>query len=59
MSNAVEIHGPGHFDNSGRKKYAVTVGGELLHSEDGWGHKRLRTFPTKAGAEKAAAEVRA
>ena len=53
MTTAAAVH-YGHFDNTGTKKYAIEVDGALLTSEDGWGHDRLRTFRTKAGAEKVA-----
>jgi len=44
----------GRFFNTMAKSWTVMISGEFLKHEDGWGHKRIRTFKTKDAALKAA-----
>lgn len=43
----------GHFDSSGRKRWAVTTpDGQLIFREDAYGRRRIRTFLSREGAER-------
>ena len=47
-----EIHGPGNFDDTTNKKFVVTRDGDFIRTEDAYGHKHIRTWKTRKGAEK-------
>ena len=53
MTKEIKTH-YGHFDNSGIKKWAITVNGELVTYDNGWNNNpRIKTFKTKKTALKA------